>query len=148
MQHQSLPSRDASQREWTDQDFLTAVAVGATAVLWPVGVLLAWANPRWRLVDKVVATMLPLAGLILSVVVLPAGARGFGLSAPSGVGAAVEVAHYAALMGAPLVAALYLGIRAGLSRRLLAVLLAVALVVLALGQVAFILGERLRPGGM
>jgi len=80
--------------------------------------------------------------------VLPAGARGFGLSAPSGVGAAVEVAHYAALMGAPLVAALYLGIRAGLSRRLLAVLLAVALVVLALGQVAFILGERLRPGGM
>ncbi len=147
MVQQSLPSQEHTRREWTDQDVLAAVTVGATAVLWPVGLLLTWASGRWRLVDKLVATGLILAGLIVSLLVLPAGARGFGLSAPRELAGALAAAHYASLMGAPLAAALYLGLRARLSRRLLVLLMGVALVVLALGQLAFFLGEQLRPGG-
>jgi hypothetical protein len=148
MQQSSLPSPEPARAEWSDQDLLTAVAVTATAIIWPVGLLLAWASRRWRLVDKLVATVLPVAGLVASLVVLPAGERGFGLSAPSSLGSGLAILHYGTLVGAPLLAALYLGIRGGLSRRLLALLLAIALVVLALGQLAFFLGARLQPGGM
>lgn len=134
--------------EWSDQDVLVIAATAATAVLWPVGLVLAWACPRWRFVDKVIATVLPLTGLILSLVVLPAGQRALGLSAPSLANRVLEVAHFGGLLGAPLLASLFLGVRAHLSRRLLAGLLLVALVVLGIGQLAFFLGTRLRPGGV
>lgn len=145
-QHSLLHSRE-QDREWSDQDVLTMVAVGATAVLWPVGLVLAWANPRWRLIDKLVATLLPLGGLMFSFLVLPAGARGLGLSTPAGMNWLIELGHYGGLMGAPLVAALYLGVRARFPRRLLAVLLLLALIVLGVAQLAFFLGAQLHPGG-
>ncbi|MCX7622848.1 MAG: hypothetical protein N2Z82_03690 [Thermomicrobium sp.] len=148
MRGSTLSSRGTAPREWSDQELLAAVAVGATAVLWPIGLLLAWASGRWRLADKLIATALPVAGVALSLLVLPSGERGFGLSAPSGLAVGAEVAHYAALMGAPLLAAVYLGVRGGLPRRLVVGLVVLALVVLALGQVAFLLGARLHPGGM
>ncbi|MBO9386612.1 MAG: hypothetical protein J7453_09265 [Thermomicrobium sp.] len=135
------------EREWSDRDILMLVAVAATAVLWPIGLLLTWASVRWRLRDKLIATILPLAGLILSLVILPAGGRGIGLSGPSGLAWTVEVGRYAGLVGAPLLAALYLGIRARLPARLLGGLVLLALAILALGQLAFFLGGRLNPGG-
>ena len=135
------------EREWSDRDILVLVAVAATAVLWPIGMLLTWASDRWSLRDKVIATILPIAGLILSLVILPAGARGLGLSGPAGLAWTVEVGHYAGLIGAPLLAALYLGTRARLPARLLGGLLLLALAVLAIGQLAFFLGGRLQPGG-
>ena len=135
------------EREWSDRDILVLVAVAATAVLWPIGLLLTWASVRWCLRDKVIATILPIAGLILSLVILPAGARGLGLSGPAGLAWTVEVGHYAGLIGAPLLAALYLGTRARLPARLLGGLLLLALAILAIGQLAFFLGGRLQPGG-
>mgnify|MGYP001068756691 FL=1 len=135
------------EREWSDRDILVLVAVAATAVLWPIGMLLTWASVRWSLRDKVIATILPIAGLILSLVILPAGARGLGLSGPAGLAWTVEVGQYAGLVGAPLLAALYLGTRARLPARLLGGLLLLALAVLAIGQLAFFLGGRLQPGG-
>ncbi|MCM8745645.1 hypothetical protein NET03_03785 [Thermomicrobium sp. CFH 73360] len=146
MSQHSLLHSPGHDREWSDQDVLTMVAVGATAVLWPVGLVLAWANPRWKLADKLVATLLPIGGLMFSLLVLPAGARGLGLSTPAGMNWLIELGHYGGLMGVPLVAALYLGVRAGLSRRLLAGLLLLALLVLALAQLAFFLGSQLQPG--
>lgn len=135
------------EREWSDRDILVLVAVAATAVLWPIGLLLTWASVRWCLRDKVIATILPIAGLILSLVILPAGARGLGLSGPAGLAWTVEVGHYAGLVGSPLLAALYLGTRARLPARLLGGLLLLALAILAIGQLAFFLGGRLQPGG-
>ncbi|MFN3337296.1 MAG: hypothetical protein ACK42I_07330 [Thermomicrobium sp.] len=146
MSQRSLQHSPGHDREWSDQDVFTVVAVGATAVLWPVGLVLAWANSRWRLIDKLVATLLPIGGLIFSLLVLPAGARGLGLSAPAHVNWLIELGHYGGLMGAPLVAALYLGVRAGLPRRLVVGLLFLALLVLALAQFAFFLGSLLHPG--
>ncbi len=146
MNQHSLLHSPRQERAWSDQDVLTAVAVGVTAVLWPIGLLLAWASPRWRLVDKLIATVLPLVGLMFSLLVLPAGARGLGLSAPARMNWLVELGHYGGLLGAPLVAAFYLGVRAGLPRRLLAGLIVLALLVLALGQLAFFLGSQLHPG--
>ncbi|MDW7982351.1 MAG: hypothetical protein RMH81_06005 [Thermomicrobium sp.] len=147
MGHQLRAQASQRQREWTDQDILTVVAVGSIAVLWPVGVLITWATPRWRLVDKIIATLIPVGGLMLSLLVLPAGERGLGLSAPGLRNWLVEFAQYAGLMGAPLVASLFLGLRAGLPRRVMAGLLGLALIALALGQLAFFLGSRLHPGG-
>lgn len=146
----TLLSRNMGDRlwEWNDQNVLVLAAVGGTAVLWPVGVLLVWASPRWRLRDKLIATALPLGGLSFSLLVLPAGARGFGLSTPSFGSWLVEVGYYAGLLGAPLLAALYLGLRVGLPRRLLAGVLSGSLVILALGQFAFFLGGRRHPSGM
>lgn len=52
---------------------LEAVAVVATAVCWPVGILLAWLSDSWRRRDKVIATVLPISGLVLALLmVLPA----------------------------------------------------------------------------
>ncbi len=44
---------------------LEVAAVVFTIFFWPVGVLLAWLSPRWYGRDKLVATALPLLGLVL-----------------------------------------------------------------------------------
>jgi len=54
-------------------EVLAMAAVLLTALLWPLGILLAWLSPRWRDHDKVIATAIPLLGLLL--------ALGLGLSA-------------------------------------------------------------------
>jgi uncharacterized membrane protein len=45
---------------------LEVAAVALTALLWPVGVLLAWLSPRWITRNKVIATLIPLLGLALT----------------------------------------------------------------------------------
>ncbi len=46
-------------------DLLSVAAIVLTALFWPLGVLLAWASPRWSTGDKAVATALPVLGLLL-----------------------------------------------------------------------------------
>lgn len=46
-------------------DLLSIAAVVLTWLIWPVGLLLAWLSPRWSVRDKLVATALPISGLLL-----------------------------------------------------------------------------------
>lgn len=51
---------------------LEVAAIILTAILWPIGVMLAWTSPRWLKRDKVIATALPAAGT-LAVIALVVG---------------------------------------------------------------------------
>ena len=63
-------------------DLLAAAAVVFTALFWPVGVILAWLSPRWSGRDKVVATLLPVLGLLLVLLSSFAAASAYSGSVP------------------------------------------------------------------
>jgi uncharacterized membrane protein len=46
------------------RSWLAPIAVVLTALFWPVGITLAWLSTRWGTRDKVIATALPIAGLL------------------------------------------------------------------------------------
>lgn len=48
-----------------DADVLSIAAIVFTVVFWPLGVLLSWISSRWSPADKAVATMIPVLGLFL-----------------------------------------------------------------------------------
>ena len=44
---------------------LEIAAIALTALFWPVGLILAWLSPMWRTRDKIIATAIPIVGLVL-----------------------------------------------------------------------------------
>lgn len=44
---------------------LEVASIILTAILWPIGVVLAWVSPRWLIRDKVIATAIPAAGSLV-----------------------------------------------------------------------------------
>jgi uncharacterized membrane protein len=59
-----LPNNQSQQT-----DFLAIAGVVFTVLFWPVGLLLAWLSPSWRTRDKIIATVIPIAGLLLLIAV-------------------------------------------------------------------------------
>lgn len=50
---------------------LEVAAIVLTALMWPVGIVLAWISDRWRPRDKIIATIIPLtSALILGAIVI------------------------------------------------------------------------------
>lgn len=55
-------------------DLLAGAAVVLTAILWPIGIVLAWLSPQFRTRDKAIATLIPVIGFALAMLwLLPAG---------------------------------------------------------------------------
>jgi uncharacterized membrane protein len=52
---------------------LEVAAIVLTALMWPIGVVLAWISDRWRTRDKVIATIIPLTSAIILGVIVVAG---------------------------------------------------------------------------
>jgi len=95
-------------------DWMAAITILLAAVVWPVGILLAWLLPRWSRHDKAIATAIPVGGLllvwVLSYAVVPALQGRMALAVGEG------VAQFG-FWGAPLVAAVYLAWRQRPKRR-------------------------------
>lgn len=47
---------------------LEVASIILTAILWPIGVVLAWISPRWLIRDKTIATVIPATGTLLLIV--------------------------------------------------------------------------------
>lgn len=52
---------------------LEVASIILTAVLWPIGVVLAWISPRWLIRDKVIATAVPAVGSLILLALLVGG---------------------------------------------------------------------------
>lgn len=52
---------------------LEVAAIVLTAILWPIGVVLAWTSPRWLTRDKVIATVLPTVGTLMVLALVVGG---------------------------------------------------------------------------
>jgi len=46
------------------------LVVVLTVFIWPVGIILAWISPAWKLRDKIIATLIPLFGWLLVLISL------------------------------------------------------------------------------
>jgi uncharacterized membrane protein len=46
----------------------TWLVVALTVFIWPVGIILAWLSPAWRLRDKIIATLIPVIIFVLLMV--------------------------------------------------------------------------------
>lgn len=115
---------------------LAVLAVVFAVLFWPIGLILAWLSDRWRTRDKVIATVPPVLGLVVLLSVGVIASAGYAAQPavsvqqvpPAPAAEAVtpstssqfawqqllgaELAAYG-LVGAPLTAALYLGLRMG-----------------------------------
>jgi uncharacterized membrane protein len=43
----------------------TWLVLALTAFIWPVGIILAWVSPAWKLRDKIIATLIPVVIFLL-----------------------------------------------------------------------------------
>lgn len=59
---------------------LEIAAIVLTALVWPIGVVLAWLSPRWLVRDKVIATILPIFSLVLLIGAMVPAWVGYGSS--------------------------------------------------------------------
>ena len=71
---QEAPGQPAAPaRSW---GALEIAALILTPFLWPVGVILLWLSPAWRLRDKLIGTLLPPGGYLSVLVIGPAALLG------------------------------------------------------------------------
>jgi uncharacterized membrane protein len=61
----SAPQLPVYRRVKTGPGALEVAAIVLTALVWPVGLLLAWISGRWRTRDKAVASIIPVVGIML-----------------------------------------------------------------------------------
>ncbi len=128
----------------TPPRLLEIAAVVATALFWPVGVVLAWLSPRWLVRDKAVATVIPIVGLLLlftatapvsvTVTEIPAGASTAVDAARQSDEAALALFGMLLVVfgvaGAPLFSAVYLALRMGPRPRHAAIVIPIAIAAL------------------
>ena len=116
---------------------LEVAGVVLIALFWPIGVILVWISPAWRVRDKLVGTLVPLLGYItLFVGAMAVGhtggcgqimdqagnvvrnSCGSGGNVPGIVGIVSALLPHVLIFGAPLFGAAYLAIRLRWGRRL------------------------------
>lgn len=62
----SLPEPETARRP----GIFETIAVVATAIIWPIGLVLVWISDRWRTRDKVIAAAVPVLGFAFAMLML------------------------------------------------------------------------------